>query len=293
MIPNFIPHKVFLGALPKDATYSELFKLASSYGEVRNLKLIQNKGIHSGAFAFVTFKYAQSAQKMLGAEVRYKSSLIDCKLTQNYKELEQANAELLKRKIYIGGFDKTLTERDILAIFCQIGKVESILINRDFTSGLSRGSGFVLFASEKSVQTALELVKGEFCGYRFIALPCLKRGQMNRLAQPPFSSNNQQIMPKHLQVEKTSFTPSTSLTFSNDYLRKIDHEETNLGFNQRQLYKKNPLTQVKFEQQRVITLTTKARTALVQSKEYCQAIATKKTISNVTSSKEGSISYSY
>ena len=227
MIPNFIAHKVYLGALPRDSVYSELFKLASGYGHVKSLKLFRSKGIHWDGYAIVSFREGGSAQRMLESRIVYRSCVLECKTTLPHADTDRSGSDALQRKIYIGGFDQGLSEDEIAALFSRFGKVQSVVINRESRSGMSKGSGFILFRQEMAATDCLATVKGYLDGQRFVVLPCFKRKEIQHLEH---SDKNIPIS-NHLPIANTQTCQTVYSAMSNNYLRNIHQPQINIRFN--------------------------------------------------------------
>ena len=62
--------------------------------------------------------------------------------------------------IYIGGFEKELTEGDIVIAFSQFGEVVDINLVRDPTSGESKGFCFLAYADQRSTIIAIDNMNG-------------------------------------------------------------------------------------------------------------------------------------
>ena len=253
MIPNFIAHKVYLSGLPRESSHPELLHLLSHFGPLKRLKLIKNKGVHSGAIAFATFRDSTSAQTLLAqGTLLYRSTPLDCRSVTHYKQLELANSKLLQRRVYIGGFCKSLREPDIAALFARFGRVESVTVNRLLETGASRGSGFVLFCEAKSAERAVREDGQEIEGLRFVVRSCLARDRTHTQGQTrPGSQQQQQQVTKDQksasgaaksqQQERTqkkkqhsqSRTDSVERerTGTAGWVRELEHTSSNIRFN--------------------------------------------------------------
>lgn len=184
-----VPNKVFVGGIPKMTTDDELMRTAEMFGAVKFVKIIRGVSKSSATFGFVSFMDDISAQKMMASRVRLKGQVVDCKPTQRYDSLKAANEDIYRRKIYIGGFSRRLSENQIKDLLLQFGSIDQVVINKDLQSGLSRGSGFVIFKHERDCAYVSQLRVEELYGQRLIILPCKKRGQIFK--RQTFTSNLQ------------------------------------------------------------------------------------------------------
>lgn len=249
---SFMPHKVFIGGLPRKSTHMEVFQLAERFGAVRSIKLIHNKGVQSLGFAFVSFKSVESAKTMVSSKVFLKGALLDCKYTQRHRSIQIYNRYTLKRKIYIGGFSRGLTGGEIKRLFESFGKVEEVILNKCFVSGTSRGSGFVVFAEQSVCDHVLSLSIKRLEGQKMVVMTCVKRsdilkGNCNKdqffspdppqifLSEPKLSTSTREeegssVQEKISKGEKK--LKSTKIGLGN---LTPDHEvhEANLRFNRR------------------------------------------------------------
>ncbi|AFP65689.1 polyadenylate-binding protein (nucleomorph) [Chroomonas mesostigmatica CCMP1168] len=79
---------------------------------------------------------------------------------------DSSNKKFLKRKIkiknpcslYVGDLSIYVEESSLMKIFSKIGKVHSIQICRDFSTGISRGYSYVNFLNPKDAQKAFKLL---------------------------------------------------------------------------------------------------------------------------------------
>jgi RNA recognition motif-containing protein len=58
----------------------------------------------------------------------------------------------LRRKVFVGGINKTTTEKLLEEYFSNFGEIEDILVNRSAKKGVCKGCAFVLFKDEAVAQ---------------------------------------------------------------------------------------------------------------------------------------------
>ena len=63
-------------------------------------------------------------------------------------------------KLYVGGLAYSVTEKELEALFAEIGQVVSAVVIKDRDSGQSKGFGFVEMAEVKDGQTAITKLNG-------------------------------------------------------------------------------------------------------------------------------------
>lgn len=199
-----VPNKVFVGGIPKMTSEHELMTAARQFGSVKFVKIIPSLAKSSATFGFVSFLEEISAQRMIKSRVILQGQVVDCKPTQKYSHLKEANEEIYKRKVYIGSFSRHLTEDCIKHLLTKFGQIDQVVINRDLKSGQSRGSGFVIFKQEKVSAYVSNLRIQQIEGQRMIVLPCKNRGQIFKNLY--VSANNENQMAKPVQVVETPKT---------------------------------------------------------------------------------------
>lgn len=166
-----VPHKLFVGGLPKNAGHEKLMSIAQRYGTVKSLKVIQNPGERSGAFAFITFTSEEAVHSMMKARIRIEGMLLDLRPTLKNKYMQQINREVKKRKVYIFGFNRNTTKQDLARLFARFGATSEVTINKCYFTGLSRCSGYVVFQEEAVAQFVSSL--GQIGGVS--VMPCMRR----------------------------------------------------------------------------------------------------------------------
>lgn len=184
-----VPHKLFVGGLPKNAGHEKLMSIAQRYGTVRSLKVIHNPGERSGAFAFITFTSEEAVNLMMKARIRIEGMLLDFRLTFKNKYMQQINRDTRKRKVYIFGFNRSTSKQDLTRLFSAFGSVTEVTLNKCYFTGLSRCSGYVVFEDEEIAQHICSLgqVQGVF------VLPCMRRIELikkERTDSQPFKSED-------------------------------------------------------------------------------------------------------
>lgn len=66
----------------------------------------------------------------------------------------------MSMSLYVGNFPYNTTEDQLRELFGQHGSVESVRIINDRETGMSRGFGFVAYATENEAQTAIGELNG-------------------------------------------------------------------------------------------------------------------------------------
>ena len=108
-----------------------------------------------------------------------------------------------KRKIFVGGIAKTVTNFMLKQYFSKFGKVERAVVNKEHYTDKSRGSGFVLFCSFKSAQLALNFAQPHVLeGKQFDCQPCLLRDEIKQIKSSQKSSRQRDFESPTLCVQQ-------------------------------------------------------------------------------------------
>ncbi|OXB71564.1 UNVERIFIED_CONTAM: hypothetical protein H355_007800 [Colinus virginianus] len=143
--------KFFVGGVYPQATELQIRSYFERYGKVKGVELKMDRvtGRNRG-FAFVTMADESAKEAVFRGQHVLGGKKIEV------RALHDDGYEALKRKIFVGGVNPSLSEEEIGAYFGKFGTVEKVSIIRDATTGKSRGFGFVVFAEESSVKEVLK-----------------------------------------------------------------------------------------------------------------------------------------
>lgn len=64
-------------------------------------------------------------------------------------------------KLYVGGLAYSVTEKELEDLFAEQGKVVSVAVIKDRSSGQSKGFGFVEMSDDGEAQKAIETLNGK------------------------------------------------------------------------------------------------------------------------------------
>jgi RNA recognition motif-containing protein len=164
----------------------------SQYGKVQTLKLHSKKTGESRGFGFASFANSQGLEKAIAATHSINGKIFECKKVVSQEEAKKKEQMLLKRKIFVGGLKKSVTEQDLLNYFNNFGAVEKVIISREHYTDISRGCGFVIFKSIKSAKKTLYF-KGahKLHGKQFGCKSCKSREEINGKA--PVKNSSQKL----------------------------------------------------------------------------------------------------
>lgn len=176
---------VLVTQLPVRATSRDIATYFSQCGTVRDVRLVKDRGASvSKGFAYLEMETAEQATaclRLTGALFQGRSLLVQP--TQNERNrAEEAKKAMLgtptsvgggaggtgggggggaggSSKVYVGSLHFGVNEDALRAIFSPFGRVLEVVIHRE-TTGVSRGFGFVTFATAQEARRAINDLNG-------------------------------------------------------------------------------------------------------------------------------------
>ncbi|KAK2196398.1 bifunctional RNA-binding domain superfamily/Nucleotide-binding alpha-beta plait domain superfamily/RNA recognition motif domain [Babesia duncani] len=193
--------KFFVGGIHPNADSYELSTYFGRYGHVLAVNIMRNPmtGGHRG-FGFVTIKIQENSQSVFADEHMILGQKVDV------RPLQQDATSNLRRKIFVGGLAKTLTEDVLREYFERMGGIDQVIIMRQ-PDGTSRKFGFVIFSQEESAQKALMTPSHYIAGSKVDVRPAESRTKSARIPNgfmymaPPQQQKQQQ------QVHMVPYSP--------------------------------------------------------------------------------------
>ncbi|EPR57388.1 RNA recognition motif-containing protein [Toxoplasma gondii TgCatPRC2] len=143
--------KFFVGGIIPQATELQIRSYFERFGKVKAVELKMDKmtGRNRG-FCFVTMGSEEAKEAIFNAQHAIGGKKVEV------RPLHDDGNVSLKRKIFVGGVNPSLSESDVEKCFSKFGTVDKVSIIRDAATGKSRGFGFVVFASEESAKEVLK-----------------------------------------------------------------------------------------------------------------------------------------
>ena len=196
--PDRDARTVFCMQLAQRIRARDLEEFFSSVGEVRDVKLIQDRhSKRSKGIAYVEFKKLESIPLALGLSgQRVLGVPIMVQPTQSEKNKIAAAQMTLQRaamgptKLYAGSLHENITEDMLKGIFSPFGRVEEVQIIKDAMTGQSKGYAFITFAEPDCAKRALDQLNGfEIAGKAIKLNSIAPTAEFNMLA-PSFLDND-------------------------------------------------------------------------------------------------------
>lgn len=152
--------KVFIGNLSWNSDEAGIEKYFSTFGELDMVDFKRDANGRPRGFAFVTFRFPETAEKVLKADLQVDGRRVEATLalprgtkppatTQN--KIENANGTngtLRSKRVYAGHLGDNIQEDLVRQTFQQYGTIRDIQIVLEHDTGRQRGFCFVTFDTE-------------------------------------------------------------------------------------------------------------------------------------------------
>ncbi|XP_047955782.1 polyadenylate-binding protein 3 [Salvia hispanica] len=168
---------VYVKNLPESATDESLRKMFEKFGGITSAVIMRDGNGKSKCFGFVNFESPDSAaaavenlngsssdDKVLYVARAEKKAEREAELKSQFEQERNSRFEKLKgANLYLKNLDDSVNEERLKELFSEFGNITSSKLVRDL-NGLSKGSGFVAFASPEEATKALNEMNGKIIG---------------------------------------------------------------------------------------------------------------------------------
>ncbi|MFS7921774.1 putative RNA recognition motif domain, nucleotide-binding alpha-beta plait domain superfamily [Helianthus anomalus] len=150
------PGKIFIGGLAKDTTIDTFVKYFGKYGDLTDSVIMKDRQTgRPRGFGFVTYADPSVVDTVIAETHVINGKQVEIKRTIPKGSGEREPKDFKTKKIFVGGIPTQVTEDEFKAFFSKYGNVVEHEIIRDHATKRSRGFGFIVFDSEKVVDTIL------------------------------------------------------------------------------------------------------------------------------------------
>jgi polyadenylate-binding protein len=136
---KIVDHNIFVRRIPKELSPSQLEEHFSRYGDIKSLKISLDADHKSRGYGFVCFQDPTSAAKALEAE-----GSADSNQVIRYQPRDKRDFRKIYNNIYAKNFPDEYTEENVVTLFSQFGRIESIKYMRNDKGPFA----FICFNSE-------------------------------------------------------------------------------------------------------------------------------------------------
>ncbi|XP_068655696.1 polyadenylate-binding protein 2-like isoform X2 [Aristolochia californica] len=214
-------NNVYVKNLSETTTDEDLRKIFGEYGGITSAVVMREGDGKSKCFGFVNFENAEDAalavEDLNGKKIDDKEWYVGKAQKKSEREMElkgrfeQNNKEAVDMyqgvNLYLKNLDDTLDDEMLKELFSDFGKITSCKVMRD-PSGISRGSGFVAFATPEEASRALAEMNGKIVVSKplYVALAQRKEDRKARL-QAQFSQMRPVAMPPSVAARVPFYPP--------------------------------------------------------------------------------------
>ncbi|KAL8160639.1 hypothetical protein V2J09_002176 [Rumex salicifolius] len=217
-------NNVYVKNLSDSVTDEDLTKIFGEFGTITSAIVMKDAQGKSKCFGFVNFEKSDDAAKAVEAlngtkfddkewyvGRAQKKAERDAELRLRYEQhLKEAEDKFKGTNLYIKNLDDSIDDDKLKDIFSPFGTVASCKVMRD-PNGVSKGSGFVAFASAEEASRAMNEMKGKMIVSKplYVALAERKEDRRARLqarfAQPQMVS---MVMPPAVAQQMPIYPPN-------------------------------------------------------------------------------------
>lgn len=240
-----------LDYLTTDESFTNFFL---QFGELENAEVIrEHNSSRSRGFGFVTYVdhnsvatvLSQPALDLDGRDLTVKLAVPRAEMTM-HRFSQFVQKDIRPKKIFVAGLLLTTTEEELKQYFSQFGRMVEAYIQKDRTTGNSRGFGFVEFETHEEVESILRSKNHTINGHTIDCKIAIPKGIISGSEQEPWKrdisqdpsksyvSDPQGISKTTLYSQGFTTTPSGGYNVRTGYTtQNVPHPVlgTNLGTN--------------------------------------------------------------
>lgn len=147
--------RIFLGGLTGTTTSEDLSSYFANLASIIEAVVVTDPNTKKpSGFGFLTVCSQQDMEKILKIRHTINGSNIDCKAALTKSEARNKEVEERKRKLFVGGLPKNLSDETLHDYFSKFGKIQKAYVVKDFKNGSTRGFGFVIFETVEGYDSA-------------------------------------------------------------------------------------------------------------------------------------------
>lgn len=160
--PN--PNRLYFGNLAFDKVDNDVREIFKDCGEITDIHIIRDRySRRSQGYGFITFADEESKEKALkldGKDVFGRP----LKVNLEARNRDSGGRGKAKTRIFIKNIPKEKTEEDVKGLFAKFGTIENFFFIKDHNTEISRGFGFMDFATPEEAQAAISMNNQEAFG---------------------------------------------------------------------------------------------------------------------------------
>ena len=214
---------VFVGGLANTETNESLLTYFINFGEIAScqVQVWKNHPQKCRGYAIVAAKNRETFERILSNSHKVGNRVVECKpLITDPETLNSHNEDVLKRKVFVSGLSKKLTDEQFREFFAQFGQISMAYIVKHHIDKKSRGFGFICFTDSEAKRRLLEIKEVKMNGKVVNCADYLSRNTAKGITKAENDaeiSDSKGAINQSFESPKKSHSPPTELnsqTFS-------------------------------------------------------------------------------
>ena len=192
---------IFVNSLPAEVTARDLDQIFKQFGPIVSTKVSYDPSLKSNCYGYVQFEKEEHAELALANKDQI---LASAKIqVSKFVPIRVRHDPQFNPNLYVRGFDASLTEENLLAVFRAFGEVCSHVIMRDGDNrGGDRHFGYVCFQHAESAQRAIASLNGQTIdGTAWYVAPHLKREVRKKILEEEFKKKKEAWKKRNLFIK--------------------------------------------------------------------------------------------
>lgn len=210
-------YSVFVGGLANTETNESLLHYFVTFGDIAacQVQVWKNHPQKCRGYAIVAAKNRETFQRILSSSHKVGNRVVECKpLITDPETLNSHNEDVLKRKVFVSGLSKKLTDEQFREFFAQFGQISMAYIVKHHIDKKSRGFGFICFADSEAKRRLLELKEVKMNGKVVNCADYLSRNTTKGINKPDCDtekSDSKAGINQSFESPKKSYSSPTGL----------------------------------------------------------------------------------
>jgi RNA recognition motif-containing protein len=210
-------YSVFVGGLANTETNESLMAYFAAFGGITScqVQVWKNHPQKCRGYAIVVAGDKPTFDRILSNAHKVGNRVVECKpLITDPEVLNSHNEDVLKRKVFVSGLSKKLTDEQFREFFSRYGAISMAYIVKHHIDRKSRGFGFICFADSEAKNKLLALKQIDMHGKIVHCADYLSRNTVkaNQTAEPePEVNCSKGVLSFSQESEKKLTSPPTEV----------------------------------------------------------------------------------
>lgn len=150
---------LFIGGIPLDSSYSEVFFFLSGFDTVKWLRVETDEFERPKGYAYAMLATDGGYHRVLSLPCwKLRNVSVGVKIWKDPKKYLLEKDELQRRKVFVKRLSPYTTEKTMVQYFSQFGELERVDLRKNHEDNTSRRIGFVTFMTNEAAEKCLETI---------------------------------------------------------------------------------------------------------------------------------------